>query len=68
MEKPKVPKFASEADEAQWWYDHRDELPKPSRTLRPMANCERARPPSWHGNAPPPLRRPQPSGSKRVDR
>jgi len=21
-----VPKFESEADEAQWWYDHRDEV------------------------------------------
>ncbi len=28
MEKLKVPKFASKADEAQWWYDHRDELTK----------------------------------------
>jgi len=26
MEKLKLPKFANEADEAQWWYDHRDEL------------------------------------------
>jgi predicted DNA binding CopG/RHH family protein len=26
--KLKVPKFASEAEEAQWWYDHRDELTK----------------------------------------
>ena len=24
----KTPKFASEAEEAQWWYDHRDELTK----------------------------------------
>jgi hypothetical protein len=24
----KIPKFASEAEEAQWWYDHRDELTK----------------------------------------
>ena len=22
----KTPKFASEAEEAQWWYDHREEL------------------------------------------
>lgn len=24
----KIPKFASEAEEAQWWYDHRGELAK----------------------------------------
>ncbi len=24
----RIPKFASEAEEAQWWYDHRDELTK----------------------------------------
>lgn len=24
----KVPKFATEAEEAQWWYDHREELAK----------------------------------------
>ena len=24
----KIPKFASEAEEAQWWYDHRDEVAK----------------------------------------
>lgn len=24
--KLKVPKFATEAEEAQWWYDHREEL------------------------------------------
>ena len=24
----KIPDFASEAEEAQWWYDHRDELTK----------------------------------------
>jgi hypothetical protein len=24
----KIPRFASEAQEAQWWYDHRDELTK----------------------------------------
>lgn len=28
VDKPKIPKFASEAEEAQWWYDHRDELTK----------------------------------------
>ena len=27
-DKLKIPKFASEAEEAQWWYDHRDELAK----------------------------------------
>lgn len=27
-DKLKVPKFASEAEEAQWWFDHRDELTK----------------------------------------
>jgi hypothetical protein len=27
-EKLKVPKFASEAEEAQWWFDHRDEVAK----------------------------------------
>jgi predicted DNA binding CopG/RHH family protein len=26
MEKRIIPKFASEADEAQWWFDHQDEL------------------------------------------
>jgi hypothetical protein len=26
MEKRRLPKFASEAEEAQWWYDHRDEI------------------------------------------
>jgi predicted DNA binding CopG/RHH family protein len=25
-DKLKIPKFSSEAEEAQWWYDHRDEL------------------------------------------
>ena len=24
----KIPKFATEAEEAQWWYDHRNELTK----------------------------------------
>jgi hypothetical protein len=23
--KPKIPKFESEAEEAQWWFDHREE-------------------------------------------
>lgn len=27
-EKLKVPSFATEAEEAQWWYDHRGELTK----------------------------------------
>ena len=27
-EKLKVPKFENEAEEAQWWYDHRDDLTK----------------------------------------
>ena len=27
-DKLKIPKFSSEAEEAQWWYDHRDELTK----------------------------------------
>ena len=27
-DKLKVPKFDSEADEAQWWYDHREEVTK----------------------------------------
>ncbi len=27
-DKLKIPKFASEAEEAQWWYDHREELTK----------------------------------------
>jgi hypothetical protein len=26
--KLKIPKFPSEADEAQWWFDHRDEVAK----------------------------------------
>jgi len=26
MESRKLPKFASEAEEARWWYDHRDEI------------------------------------------
>lgn len=26
MEKRILPKFESEAEEAQWWYDHRDEI------------------------------------------
>jgi predicted DNA binding CopG/RHH family protein len=25
VEKLKLPKFASEAEEAQWWFDHRDD-------------------------------------------
>ncbi|MGC1722314.1 MAG: hypothetical protein WA746_25290 [Isosphaeraceae bacterium] len=25
-DKLKLPKFASEAEEAQWWYDHREEV------------------------------------------
>ncbi len=25
MKKRIIPKFASEAEEAQWWYDHREE-------------------------------------------
>jgi hypothetical protein len=25
-EKLKLPKFASEAEEAQWWFDHRDDV------------------------------------------
>src|SRR5438874_5211054 len=28
VEKLKNPKFASEKEEAQWWYDHRDTLAK----------------------------------------
>ena len=27
-DKLKLPKFASEAEEAQWWYDHREEVNK----------------------------------------
>ncbi|MCU1260743.1 MAG: hypothetical protein JWO80_3628 [Bryobacterales bacterium] len=27
-EKLTLPKFASEAEEAQWWFDHRDEVTK----------------------------------------
>ncbi len=27
-DKLKIRKFASEAEEAQWWYDHRDEVTK----------------------------------------
>src|ERR1039457_3649114 len=27
-DKLKLPKFASEAEEAQWWYDHREEVTK----------------------------------------
>lgn len=27
-EKLKLPKFASEAEEATWWFDHRDEVTK----------------------------------------
>lgn len=27
-DKLKIPKFANEADEANWWYEHRDELAK----------------------------------------
>jgi len=23
---PKIPRFANEAEEAQWWFDHREEL------------------------------------------
>jgi transcription elongation GreA/GreB family factor len=23
---PKIPRFATEAEEAQWWFDHRDEV------------------------------------------
>jgi len=26
MEKRVIPKFADEADEAKWWFDHQDEL------------------------------------------
>jgi transcription elongation GreA/GreB family factor len=26
MEPRKIPKFATEAEEARWWYDHRDEI------------------------------------------
>jgi hypothetical protein len=26
MKLPKMPKFATEAEEAQWWFDHRMEL------------------------------------------
>ncbi len=26
MPLPKMPKFATEAEEAQWWYDHSEEL------------------------------------------
>jgi hypothetical protein len=26
MEKRRIPVFQSEAEEAQWWYDHRDEI------------------------------------------
>ena len=26
MEKRKLPQFKDEAEEARWWYDHRDEL------------------------------------------
>jgi len=26
MEKRKLPHFKDEAEEAQWWYDHRDEV------------------------------------------
>ena len=26
MEPRKIPVFATEAEEAQWWYDHREEL------------------------------------------
>jgi|SRR5580658_2120033 predicted DNA binding CopG/RHH family protein len=27
-DKLKLPKFANEAEEAQWWFDHRDEVAK----------------------------------------
>jgi len=26
MEKRKLPQFKNQAEEAQWWYDHRDEV------------------------------------------
>jgi hypothetical protein len=26
MALPKMPKFATEAEEAKWWFDHREEL------------------------------------------
>jgi hypothetical protein len=26
MEKRRLPRFENEAEEAQWWYDHRDEV------------------------------------------
>jgi pyocin large subunit-like protein len=26
MEKRRIPVFQSEAEEAQWWYDHREEI------------------------------------------
>jgi len=26
MAMPKMPKFETEAEEAQWWFDHRDDL------------------------------------------
>jgi hypothetical protein len=26
MDKPKIPKFSNEADEAQWWYENREWL------------------------------------------
>ncbi len=26
MEKRMIPQFANEAEEAQWWYDHREEI------------------------------------------
>ncbi len=26
MPMPKMPKFETEAEEAQWWFDHRDDL------------------------------------------
>ena len=49
MNKPKCPKFATEAEEAQWWYDNReavsDELVRASREGRlgegPKARQER---------------------------
>ena len=38
-DKLRIPRFPSEADEAPWWFDHRDEVAKAFEEALPMEVC-----------------------------
>jgi hypothetical protein len=43
MEKRIIPNFATEAEEAKWWFDNQDELNKDFAQALPKAVCDAGR-------------------------